>query len=722
MNSHSKWSNALDCSAYLLSGIVISLLIGCTAGANSAPAPQGKLSLSSQSNELKSGQSTTLALSDTASLPASITWSLSCGSASGVICGGLSDNGTTYTAPASPPVGNEATITASAGNGETTSIVIALDNPTAVITSVSPSLLNPAVSSQIKITGSGFVPGSIIQLQSGQATLGDIAVLSPTEITANLDVPVYASGNLSVTVQNPNPGTTTSAPGFINISNGPVSYEAAVRFLKQATFGPTPVLIAHVQQIGLSEFIDEQFAAPISLQSFDEWGDTDESPSDACSMMFNAVNGPDQLRQRVSFALSQIIVTSGVGSKVYPEAIAPWEDILQNDAFATYAQLLSDAIQNFAVSSYLDNSNNLVSSPTQHASQNLGRELLQLFTVGPYLLNIDGSLQPDSNGQPIPTYSPIIIDGVSRALTGWKLAYLPGPQGQNNNAEPLVPVNWGHDQTAKQLLNGLVTTPGRDPQQDLQTLVANIALHQNIAPFVSRRLIQALVTSNPSPDYIARIAHVFVNDGTGLGGNLQAVVKAILLDPEARAGDSSAEDASFGHIQEPFLYAAGVLRATGAQIGGVGPESTRYTCDPDANIIETWLVSAGQEPFLAPSVFNFYQFNNMLPGSNLYAPEMQIMNATTSFARLNFLNDLLFGSSALSKDILQDQHWQADAKQNPDQLVADLSNLMVGQSLDSVTSGAISAAVSAIPSTNAEARVRQAFYLIAASGQYQVIH
>jgi len=574
----------------------------------------------------------------------------------------------------------------------------------------------------IHIDGTGFVPNSQLISQSGQITISNISVASPTLISASVNLPPDASGEVLLAVQNPNPGAAASSPVSIIVKSEAVSYDAAVRFLRQATFGPTPSSIAEVQQIGFSAFIDEQFAEPISLYPWNELGAVHTPISSlACSMLYNAVNGPDQLRQRVSFALSQIIVASASGGKVNGYSFPTWENVLQTDALSTYPQLLTDALQSYALGVYLDNDYNMVTSAGQHASQNLGRELLQIFTIGPYKLNMDGSLQTDLNGVPIPSYSAEVIDGVSRAITGWEGASYIGPEGQHQGALPLIPTTWGHDKTAKQLLDGVISPPGQTAQQDLNTLVDNIVSDPNLAPFISRRLIQALVTSNPSPDYIERVARVFADDGTGVVGNLKAVVKAILLDPEARRGDTEQTSSSFGHVAEPFLFFTGILRATGVQIGNVGPQSSTWACPDDDKVIGQWLVKSGQLPLQAPSVFNFYQFNNMLPGLNLYAPEMQIMNASTVYARVNFLNDLLFGSSALSHDTIQDQQWYADAQASPDRLVAELSNFMMGRSLDSSTASTISAAVSSIPSNNPDLRVRQAIYLIAASGQYQTV-
>jgi len=706
---------------YWFSALLAAAAIGCgNAPVGNTATATGQLVLSAQAKELRPGGSTPLTLSDTRTFPKTISWQLSCGTASESACGTIDVSTSIYTAPNSPPAGNQVTITASAPDGENAELIITLDNPIPEITAISPSSVAVGTS-VVTIDGSGFVPGSVAQIESGQGSLSNIEVKSSTTLTATLAVPVYASGDVEMAIANPGPGANASSPASVAISSGAVSYDAAVRFLRQATFGPTPDSIAQVQQIGFAAFIDKQFSEPASLYPWDEWDRYTYTPSFACNMLFNAVNGPDQLRQRMSFALSQIIVASSLGSKVNVNAFPTWDNVLQRDALSTYPQLLTDALQSYALGVYLDNIDNLVTSPNEHASQNLGRELLQLFTIGPYRLNMDGSIQKDADGVPIPNYSPDVIDGVSRMITGWRGAYTAGPQGQGQNAQPLFSPGWGHDESAKHLLNGFISLPGQSAPQDMQTLVNVIASNASFAPFISRRLIQEFVTSNPSPGYVERVARVFANDGTGTVGNLKAVIKAILLDPEARSGDNDPVDSQFGHVQEPFLYFAGILRATGTQIGNVGPSSTHYECAADNDAVQQWLSKAGQLPFHAPSVFNFYQFTNKLPDSNTYAPEMQIMTDSTVFARMDFLSDLLFGSSELSNDHIQDEQWQAVAQTAPSQLVADLSHYMMGETLDASTREEIASAVEAIPPADADIRIRQAIFLIAATGQYQTI-
>jgi len=273
------------------------------------------------------------------------------------------------------------------------------------------------------------------------------------------------------------------------------------------------------------------------------------------------ITSPDQLRLRVAFALNQIFVVSAVdGSLRLPSRMAPYLQVLVTGAFGNFRQLLSDITLNPAMARFLDTVGNNRAAP----NENYARELLQLFTIGVDELNTDGTTKLDVNGQRVATYDQAIITALARVLTGWVFAP-PRTAGITNYVHPLVPGNPNaHDMQAKTLLYGVTLPAGRDAPSDLRDALDNIFAHPNVGPFISSRLIQHLVTSNPSPAYVGRVAAVF----RSTGGSLKAVVRAILLDPEARLDPApqTAADPVYGHLRAPVLWICAWLRAFGSQV------------------------------------------------------------------------------------------------------------------------------------------------------------
>ena len=357
-------------------------------------------------------------------------------------------------------------------------------------------------------------------------------------------------------------------------SAGP-TFEETVRFLEQATFGPTPELIAHVQEVGFDAFITEQFALPAPvLPQPDNWP---ENPPTTCtgncvrdnySMYplqvgaFSAVmTSQHQLRLRVAFALNQIFVVSAVNTILrQPSRMLPYLQVLGNGAFSSFRQLLTDITLNPAMARYLDTVNNNKTAP----NENYARELLQLFSIGLNELNIDGTPKLDGPGQPIPTYDQSTITAFARVFTGWVFAP-PRTAGVTNFIDPLVPgVASTHDTDPKTLLNGVTLPAGRDARTDLHDALDNVFAHANVAPFIARRLIEHLITSNPTPAYVGRAATVFRDTG----GDMKSVVRAILLDVEARTdpATSAPPDVVFGHLREPVLWITSFLRPFGSRL------------------------------------------------------------------------------------------------------------------------------------------------------------
>jgi len=529
----------------------------------------------------------------------------------------------------------------------------------------------------------------------------------------------------------------------------------AVRFLEQATFGPTPQTIAHVQEIGLRAFLDEQVAAPMTpYPTFAFWP---QSPPLSCLLycrrdnytmyplqryfFSNALYGADQLRQRVAFALSQILVASGM-KVIQPSWMRPYQQLLYSSAFGNFRQLLYDITLNPAMGRFLDMANSTcqISTPpdpnvcrygsSSKPNESYAREVLQVFSIGTHRLNQDGTLQLDNQGNPIPTYDQNTVEEFARVLTGWVLAPpLPGPPGIGGTApnyrDPLrVWVDGAgreglHDRGEKSLLNGVILPAGQSALTDLNDAIDNIFNHPNVGPFISKQLIQKLVTSNPSPAYVGRVAAVFNDNGTGVRGDLSAVVEAILLDPEARGDVKS--DPNYGKLREPALFITGLLRAFNATSDGVLNSSVFENVGS---------AQMGQDLFRAPSVFNFYSPEYKVPGeAGVLGPEFGILSSITALRRANFVSKIVmnpFGLVAsppdrpLGTQIDLTPYTDLASDPDPTALIDSLDTLLMHGAMSPAMRDIIMTAVTSIPTSLPLQRVRTAVYLIATSSQYQV--
>jgi uncharacterized protein (DUF1800 family) len=531
-----------------------------------------------------------------------------------------------------------------------------------------------------------------------------------------------------------------------------------VRFLEQSTFGPTYDLIAHTEEVGFEAFLAEQAAAPMrDYPDLPFWPQTrpttctNVAPStcqrDNYSLYLlqrhffsNALYGQDQLRQRVAFALSQIIVTSAVDVRL-PSWMRGYQQLLYTHAFGNFRQLLYDVTRNPAMGRFLNMVNNRCQTPTpananvcrnglkSQPNENYAREILQLFSIGTFILNQDGSRQLDGDGNPISTYDQNTVEQFAKVFTGWVLAQaLPAPPEIGgtvpNYRDPMVVHKDSqsredyHDRGAKTLLNGVQLSAGQSTDQDLNAAIDNIAYHPNVAPFISKQLIQHLVTSNPSPGYVARIAAVFTANQTS-PTQLFEVVRAILLDDEAR-GDAKdpATFPNYGKLREPVQFIANVLRAFNAASDGVLDS---------LNVSGSAIGSAdmGQDVFNAPSVFSFYPPSARIPGTTFLGPQFVLFSSLTSIRRANFVNRVIFSTipaaqpnrpNGTSIDL---SAWDSLAA-NPDDLIDKLDELLMHFTMSDSMWQTIRDAVSTIPAANRRQRVRTAIYLIVTSSQYQV--
>ena len=506
----------------------------------------------------------------------------------------------------------------------------------------------------------------------------------------------------------------------------------AYRLLGQATFGATEALANRIQNIGVSTWVDEQLAAPKSAYpQFPYVVYTAPTTCDApclrdnytlfpvqMAFMQNAFNGTDQLRQRVAFALSQILVTSG--AEIYhPYGMGPYQQLMLDNAFGNYKDLLTAVTLSPAMGRYLDMANSKKPDAARgiSANENYAREIMQLFSVGLYDLNIDGSIKRDTNGNPVATYSQTTVENLARVFTGWTYQPVGGgvPTTTNgvNYAYPMAPVAANHDAGAKTLLNGFVIPAGQTPDKDLSDAINNLFNHPNVGPFVSKQLIQKLIGGDPVPAYVARIAAVFNDNGQGVRGDLKAVVRAILLDPEARGEIKTS--AGYGRLKDPVLVAISTIRG----LGGISDGYAFLRGGSNLN-------GLGLNLFYSPTVFNYYSPDYQISNGKV-GPEFGILTSTTAFARANFFNTYVMGN-AIAADAsvpgavgtsIDWTPWQALAG-TPTALVDKLSWLFTSGTLSASAQKKIVDAVNAVASTDTLTRAKTAAYLVLSASQVQV--
>ncbi len=555
---------------------------------------------------------------------------------------------------------------------------------------------------------------SVNGVTGGNSTVGTITATG-TGAAATYAAPMSVPSPGTVTIQASlatNPaifGTMTAT-----VASAGLAGNAADRFLEQTTFGPTSALISQVQQTGFQNFLASQFAMAPTIYADPAPTETNISPLQQ-RYLVQLLTAPDQLRQRVAFALGQIFVISGTKDTL-PTEFTPYLNLLETDAFTNYRQIMQDVTLSPAMGYYLDMVNNDKPSVTlgTHADENYARELMQLFTVGLSMLNEDGSVQLDGSGNPIPTYTQATVSAFALVYTGWTYPTQAGATLQKHNPAywvgPMEALDSNHDMTAKSPLlqypgvaNGGALPAGQTSAQDLQGALDNIFNHPNVPPFVSKQLIQHLVTSNPSPAYVQRVADVFKNNGSGVRGDMKAVITAILLDPEARQGDDpTVTTANFGHLQEPILYLTALLRAFNATTDG-------------ANLAGQ-ASNMGQNPLSPGSVFNFFAPSYVIPGTTSLGPEFQILTTATALNRANFVNTFVFGSLGATTTV----DFSSYASQTPSAMLASLNTLLMHGTMPAAMQTDILSAMGPVGSTPTLTQVKTAIYLIATSSQYQV--
>ena len=537
--------------------------------------------------------------------------------------------------------------------------------------------------------------------------------------------PVAATPPAPVTA--PTPAPPPPAP--------PITATDAARLASQATFGSNDATVsAIVNSTYASVWVDQQLALPPTGYPVLTAVSTNSNigcPTGGVATCYrdnytpfpvqrvflaNAIAGPDQLRQRVAFALSQIFVVSA--TEIGPAyAMREYQQLLLNDSFGNFRTLMQDVTLSPAMGLYLNMVNNAKGVPSKntHPNENYGRELMQLFTVGPNLLNQDGTIKTDSSGAPLPTYTQTQVEGYAAAFTGWTYPPMAGATSKFGNPQffigPMVPFDTQHDMTSKTLLNNVQSATNQTSVQDLATALDSIFNHPNTPPFVSKSLIQFLTTSNPSPAYVSRVAAVFINDGTGVRGNMAAVVKAILVDSEAR-GDTPSSP-TFGKLMEPAEYAVSMMRMINGSSDGVA------LINP--------IAAEGQSLFTAPSVFNFYAPGYPIPDTALVAPQFGIVNTGTTLNRVGLADSLIYGKSVAADPSIPGSigtsvdltAFEAIAGDAPT-LVARLNTLMVHGALSSTDQNTIVAAINSIAASDTADRAKMGIFLVATSAAFQV--
>lgn len=498
--------------------------------------------------------------------------------------------------------------------------------------------------------------------------------------------------------------------------------QEAHRLLQQATFGPTPEDIEDVQAVGVEAWIDSQLLVPASLQL--PYMDGLPSPENNFQGQVNrldawfrhAINGEDQLRQRVAFALSEIMVVSENGVLANsPNGLAYYYDLLAQNAFGNFRNLMEVVTLSPAMGRYLSMLGNQKPNETLNIrpDENYAREMLQLFTIGLVQLNPDGTTIRDAGDQPLPTFDQATIEGFAHVFTGWTFANSESfDRPSFNHRRPMQPFEEFHATGPKTLLNGVVLPAGQTARQDLEDALDNIFAHTNVAPFISRQLIQRLVSANPSPGFVERVASVFNDDGTGTKGNLAAVIKAIFLDNEAR---EPAQAGTAGKLTEPLLRLVAVWRAFDAEAA-----NGRYLFPRPENAF-------AQAPLRAPSVFNFFSpFYSPVGEINdlgLVSPEMQITNETTTASVNNYLAFAIFVRNSSAPNpaedaILIDISEVSALATDPEALVEFVANRLLAGQISSELRQETIAMVNRWPI--GASRAAEAIYTIAASPEFAV--
>jgi uncharacterized protein (DUF1800 family) len=652
------------------------------------------------------------------------------------IPGGNSQIGTinakgAYTAPAVVPNPNVVVVQAtSVDNPNSTMIAnVQVLNPVPVLLGATPSTVNTGTSTVV-LTGASFISGATV-LENGAPIPTQFN--SGTQLTAIVDPSV--AGPFDLQVQNPDPGSSVSADVVEQVPGNPptplVEPADASRFLMQATFGGSEADINNLSTVGYSAWFAQQFAVPNTLHEPYAERQIILNTQPACAagdttcnqklflqtggdqyfeqpFWATAITGKDALRKRVQFALSELFVISSQDAVVgqMPRGVANYYDMLGNDAFGNFRQLLQDVTLSPMMGIYLSTLANEGNSSVE-PDENYAREVMQLFTIGLWQLNPDGTQQLDGSGNPIPTYSLNDVVGIAKVFTGfsWNMAgntsdgawsgygaSYAGP-GFGQDLLPMTAYPNHHSIAEKDFLGVTIPAGSSDPSGDLKIALDTLFNHPNTPPFISKQLIQRLVTSNPSPAYVQRVAAVFQNDGQGVRGDMQAVITAILMDDEARNTTAATYTSpNYGRVQEPMIRFSHMARAFSAESLS-GAFDVGSTEDPAYGLAEMASRS--------PTVFNWFAPGYVPAGTSieqagLTAPEMEITDVTTVMGYLNTMQAALSGGYGNNADLYITLATETGLANNPQALLDRVNLLLLGGQMSSTLSSQILGAINAI--------------------------
>jgi uncharacterized protein (DUF1800 family) len=701
----------------LAPGLGVALLLsgcGSVSGGGSGSQPQPSITVSG-ANQVRLGGTVSFAATVSNLTNSAVTWQVN-GVAGGNSTEGTISSSGVYTPPAVIPASNAVTVTAVSVSSPSVSGSASLSilNP---IPSISAATASPVSGNSyaLNVTGSAFVSGAQITAAGANVTTTFVAA---NEVQATVTIPTGTT-SLAITVTNPNPGSAGSNSVIAIVYLASVA--SAARLLDQATFGPTLATIQQAQSMGVDAWITQQFNTPDTPLA------NIPSPLPALCLAANTptnceesewwqtvLTGPDQLRQRVAFALSELFVISSDTDNA--TTITYYHNTLAQDAFTNFSTVMHDVTVSPGMGAYLNMLNSNKAPAGEIPNENYARELMQLFTIGLNQLNDDGSLQLDANGNPIPTYTQAQVQEFAAAYTGWTYATATGgvpakfPNNTANFLAPMAAVESAHDTTAKTLLNGTTLPAGQTAEEDLAGALANIFNHPNVGPFVCQQLIQHLVTSTPSPAYVARISAVFANNGNGVRGDMQAVIRAILEDQEARAGDT---DPTYngGHLREPMLWMTNYLRAVG--FTNTDANSSYFSLSNYSN-------NLNERPYRSGSVFNFFPPSYVIPQSTLNAPEFDLENTASAILRLSLADSFVNNKiTSFTIDLSATSPLGVLASSSPGQMVDSLGTLFMHGQMPSDMRSEI---LSAIGGLSVAQQVRVATYLVITSSQYKVMH
>jgi len=503
----------------------------------------------------------------------------------------------------------------------------------------------------------------------------------------------------------------------------PASDTDALRFLQRATFGPDDASLQRVQYLGYATWLQEQMELPPSFE--EPWlaslagNGTALSQRDRQEVWWrNAIRGRDQLRQRIALALSEIFVVSDRNDALADDVVglASYYDMLSQHAFGSYRDLLEQVTLHPMMGVYLGMLRNRKPDPLRNIrpDENYAREVMQLFSIGLVELNQDGTSRLDGGGNEIATYTQADIEGLAHVFTGWNYAGATSWSGASPNNLPMAPNESFHDRDQKVIVGGAVFAAGRDARPELDDALDVLSFHPNVAPFLSRQLIQRLVTSNPTPAYVARVAAVWADDGEGQRGNLGAVVRAILLDDEAMHGQLRAP-ATFGKLREGLLQQTAVWRLCHARA-----QNGLYAfSNPES--------SFGQAALRADTVFNFFRPDYVPQGElstlSLAAPEFQVLDQNTAIASNNQLyrstvTNWLGRTGAAAGDVLIDVGALTTLAADPEALIAFLDRWLLANAMPAALAQILRDHMVAV--TDPRRRATECLWLVATSPQFAV--